>query len=666
MEHTYHLSIRRNIFEDAKATPFHNVLSWLCQSADYFTAASVALNLLNDIDAVRDLRTSPDADEGEDEKSYLEGLLDGIIPVEHQAKNSSFVTSLADMAVGCLIRGGVGMSRTLHGFLGRSSDYDASRASLMLAATSSNAIAEMEEMKSEEGIIELDALTENVVWPIRCLLRIAVTRDVMPMALKLLSATIPDELRCRESNRPHIEGSYRSSRFLCKAIITMIVASAPDSAGILLDLVDGSTCFWQSLSHDTQLSYSLISIGGKYPLLRETEVRTWALENVTTYFEKTMSAERGANIDLISAEWVIELCSAILANAGCHIEQSPSLSVGFVASSEAVDPSENDFENNTLVQRMQMERKIVLDGLILSSPESGGIDFNILIPGLLSIERQSLQWRNGTSLSTQMFLNTVCSIAGKKPAYELDFALDAPLAMKHCAWAENISAAANLIGGTDGLVLKCTNVLIKSLNISIKEAEGILLEGGMISVEKKKIQSSDSSFALTDGHRSLLLLLEDHVLSVKTHGQFDCMALRGGIDPVFAATMCFRVWLYLQQNCQENNHANSWLESWLRSRLGISSNVGSVSKRRLACAVLARSLLWPDEDNLADYNSGAGKQPAVLGEALGLNKQFLVDICKSCCGLVDAVPPSFLHKHYNGGPDFAEENGEYVTLSMQI
>ena len=64
MEHTYHLSIRRNIFEDAKATPFHNVLSWLCQSADYFTAASVALNLLNDIDAVRDLRTSPDADEG--------------------------------------------------------------------------------------------------------------------------------------------------------------------------------------------------------------------------------------------------------------------------------------------------------------------------------------------------------------------------------------------------------------------------------------------------------------------------------------------------------------------------------------------------------------------------------------------------------------------------
>ena len=99
-----------------------------------------------------------DDDEGEDEKSYLEGLLDGIIPVEHQAKNSSFVTSLADMAVGCLIRGGVGMSRTLHGFLGRSSDYDASRASLMLAATASNAIAEMEEMKKRKFSVKLNSV----------------------------------------------------------------------------------------------------------------------------------------------------------------------------------------------------------------------------------------------------------------------------------------------------------------------------------------------------------------------------------------------------------------------------------------------------------------------------------------------------------------------------
>ena len=102
------------------STPFPTVLSWLCQRRDYHTAASVALSLLDDADAVYELRGV--AKSLEESKSHHKGLLDGIKPlteVSALGDTSKTLISLADMAVACLIKGGACMSSTLEGFLAR-------------------------------------------------------------------------------------------------------------------------------------------------------------------------------------------------------------------------------------------------------------------------------------------------------------------------------------------------------------------------------------------------------------------------------------------------------------------------------------------------------------------------------------------------------------------
>jgi len=96
-------------------------LSWLCQRRDYYTAASVALSLLDDAVAVYELcgiiPKSPD-----EELSHHKGLLDGIKPLGDDSSNENMtetLTSLADMAIGCMVKGGISMSKTLEGFLSR-------------------------------------------------------------------------------------------------------------------------------------------------------------------------------------------------------------------------------------------------------------------------------------------------------------------------------------------------------------------------------------------------------------------------------------------------------------------------------------------------------------------------------------------------------------------
>ena len=79
------------------STPFDQVLSWLCQQLDYKTAATVSLSLLND-EQIKD-------------SIEHEGLLDGITPLPN-GDNAKTLTSLADMTVGCLIKGGVSMAKT--------------------------------------------------------------------------------------------------------------------------------------------------------------------------------------------------------------------------------------------------------------------------------------------------------------------------------------------------------------------------------------------------------------------------------------------------------------------------------------------------------------------------------------------------------------------------
>ena len=115
------LTLRTNTITNPISTPFNQVLGWLCQRRDYYTAASVALSLLDDADAVYELCGIPKS--SEEELLHHKGLLDGIKRLEGESapqKNvSETMTSLADMAVGCLIKGGVSMSSTLEGFLER-------------------------------------------------------------------------------------------------------------------------------------------------------------------------------------------------------------------------------------------------------------------------------------------------------------------------------------------------------------------------------------------------------------------------------------------------------------------------------------------------------------------------------------------------------------------
>lgn len=114
------LTLRTNIVANPITTPFNHVLSWLCQRRDYYTAASVALSLLDDADAVYELCGIPKT--LEEELTHHKGLIDSIKPLGDDSAHghlSETLTSLADMAVGCLIKGGASMSKTLEGFLAR-------------------------------------------------------------------------------------------------------------------------------------------------------------------------------------------------------------------------------------------------------------------------------------------------------------------------------------------------------------------------------------------------------------------------------------------------------------------------------------------------------------------------------------------------------------------
>lgn len=96
------------------------MLGWLCQQRDYYTAASVALSLLDDAEAVYELCGIPRS--LEESMYHHKGLIDGIKPLFRDSALgvvSETLVSLADMAVACLIKGGSCMSTTLEGFLAR-------------------------------------------------------------------------------------------------------------------------------------------------------------------------------------------------------------------------------------------------------------------------------------------------------------------------------------------------------------------------------------------------------------------------------------------------------------------------------------------------------------------------------------------------------------------
>ena len=143
---------------------------------------------------------------------------------------------------------------------------------------------------------------------------------------------------------------------------------------------------------------------------------------------------------------------------------------------------------------------------------------------------------------------------------------------------------------------------------------------------------SSTALEVTDEHRKVLWLLDEHVLSVRTFGEFNPIAVRGKVDPIFAARACLRTWVRL--NC--SSESTLWLVAWFRRRLGVVN--GAVSHKRLSCAVLVRALMWPPIDDPTKEIEPDSDQ--LLANILGIESSFLVQLCRSCCGLVEAVPPS--------------------------
>ena len=140
----------------------------------------------------------------DDSSSKLQGLLDGVELLEDSGDRDdldSTLVTLADMAVGCLIKGAYAMLPTLCLFLEEDNHYNATRASLMLAATracvlSIDSEAVLATMGEGYNInVKSSPSGEDLVWLVRCLLWVGVARDSLKDTLILLNAIVPDALR---------------------------------------------------------------------------------------------------------------------------------------------------------------------------------------------------------------------------------------------------------------------------------------------------------------------------------------------------------------------------------------------------------------------------------------------------------------------------------------
>ena len=254
----FFLSLRKNVATGKEAS-FQEILSWLCQKEKFYIATSIALQLLDDIATLQDLTGH--------EWNYSKEILDGITPLHLISQHNSTqhtdldflggftvakskpdyeLSLLADMTVACMVKSGLDMSHALDSFLSRNENYNTFRACLILGAASELAVCQVSKLDDKENLASFSfdplASETHALWPIQCLLRVAVTRNCMSTVLLLLNAIIPNEMR-----HISINGSYPSIA-LCKSIISMILASSTYSASILLNLVQrGTETFWASI-----------------------------------------------------------------------------------------------------------------------------------------------------------------------------------------------------------------------------------------------------------------------------------------------------------------------------------------------------------------------------------------------------------------------------------
>ena len=626
------LSLRSNAIYSPLSTPFNQVLSWLCQRRDYFTAASVALSLIDDPDAVYELRGIQKT--GDNDKQYLhKGLIDSITPLDSDGGSHETMTSLADMAVGCLIKGGAEMSSALEGFLLRNNLYDASDACLMLVGTATVALSQDtivdQKMMDGQNIVTMISSVERpkaeVTWPVRCLLKMAVVRNCLRSVMLMLNASIPNELRWRAPKSKGAVPTKRPSLGIFLELVDIILESSPEATRVLLDLLDEETGmpFWFSIEEDTRLALSLASIHGKYVMLQEPEVRSWALERLKKEIELPSEYKYHHVNSHLPDEWLREVVTGTFCNAETEIGMGLDMS----NLSTSNDESSCYREDMKHIEEMLVPKN------------RAGLDFDLLIAALLILSHRQKEWREGAVLiRTQVLLNAVCEMAGKK--MESKFMFDSANVLRQCGLIGNIKAAAFLVGGKNGLILECVDLMTSQMDIEIKDAETALfaasvneLKEMMSDVHKNLDDIEESHFSPCDGHRHLLWLLEEHVLSVVKYGEFNSLQNTEKVDPVFVGRLCFRAWYSLTRP-SDLRQSVKWLESWLRSKLNLSNGTSS---KRLACAALVRVLLWIDEDGELDL--GDSEEDSILAALLGFDSRFMAELAQACCGLIESIPP---------------------------
>lgn len=616
------LSLRKAAQENGATVPFQRILSWLSDQGDFFTAASLALDLLRNTQSLSHLWRTFDRLDDENDRSMLDGLLDGILPLhnsdEHTNLNPAIMTQLADMTVGCLAKGGFAMASTLEGFLQNDRHYDPNRACLMAVATTACTVSDDRDVvlaAMGKDFEKANLNIENILWPVRCLMKVGTTRDCLGTALILLNSTIPDELRRR--NRTSSATTSIPSMELCKALVTQVIISDPSAGEILLALVDEESRmpFWMSLDHETRQALALLKIETTFPLLRFDEVRSWALAQFQLCLEEegsSIGSNRYSNP--MSTTWLQDLCMACMINGGCPTKD--------VEGCDCFDMEQSMPDPDELYLFAYVLKKT--RGALTSLNGSGGLDFNLLIPCLLILEQREELWQPSSAASTQHMLNAACYLSGRRNVEEPLFVLDGPSLMRQCTLAENIQAGANLLGGKNGLILECCDILLSCTGMKMEAAEAFLVSPKMKD-DEVSAREETADFVVTDEHRRILSCLSEHTLSIRTYGEFETTHLRGRVDPVFAATVCLRTWWVLTRD--DINHATVWLESWLRQQLGMKP--GQKSPHRLASAALSRALIWPPASEPDGH---------VLAARLQVSRLFLLQLVQSCCGLAEAIP----------------------------
>lgn len=520
--------------------------------------------------------------------------------------------------------------------------YNAPRATLMLVGATASVVSKAPTTQNKtnkntdvvEMLATVESPNEDLIWPVRCLVKMAVVRNCLPSTILMLNATIPNELRWRAPKVRGLASSPRPSLGLFLALVDIILESTDEATRYFLNMMDEETdlSYWNSIDDDTKLALSLLSIRGKHVLLLEPEVRAWVLSQLKHEIESPTYSGYNVKGPLLPDGWLKEVVTGAFCNAECDI----GMGLDAISVASPTPKSESSSSIEVTCYRQDMIR---VQDLLVPQQHSGGLDFDIVIPALLILARRSCDWRD--QISTQTLLNTVCDKAGRKSNIEPKFVFDSATVMRQCALSENLQAAAFLIGGKKGLVLECADLLVSELTMTVKDAEMALFVGSLVELksaaipvhEGAELQEGLTSFTPNPSYQHLVWLLDKYVLNVQTYGEFDSSSRAGAINPVFAGRVIFRAWFCLTHPSILSSSAK-WLEGWLRKKLELKNGK---SAKRLACAALVRTLIWADETEGLDLNDGDDEP--LLAAVMQFDGRFMAELAQACCGLIQSIPP---------------------------